>query len=365
MSQTYAPDCPKRSYTLNVEPDSCQIITLTCSEMWSFFQQYAHTRLCHPRGIPFTSVIGGDRYANTIWDLEESPAKRARIIAATYARLYLEEEKYGNAKLKGRYYWMALGAFASKTVACTLELWRVHFASAFSPEDLDMPPLLAKGNLWLFQDIAPWHLYYSVCPTSFADCAEKRSVPDALCPVYAGNIMGLPYSTESLPKINHLRVTDEIRKGFKYVAAIEKESSPTERRDKQFKHLIQIANHEQLKILQPLIYENGVMQGWLKMQRALENKVTGFIIPDLELVFTSDCELDMTKVKNRHSAQHAPMPKEEELVSKAPEDTVLENSKSRMKWIGKAAEQFHGLMGKYPDFMELELQTMTKWWEPV
>ena len=130
-------------------------------------------------------------------------------------------------------------------------------------------------------------------------------------------------------------------------------------------HLIQIANHEQLKILQPLIYEDGVMQGWLKMQRALKNKITGFIIPDLELVFTSDCELDMDKVKHRHSAQHAPMPTEEELVSKAPEDTVLEDPQSRMRWIGKAAEQFHGLMGRHQGFMELELQTMAKWWEPT
>ena len=128
---------------------------------------------------------------------------------------------------------------------------------------------------------------------------------------------------------------------------------------------MQIANHEQLKILQPLIYDDGNMQYWLKAQRLLENKITGFIIPDLELVFTSDCSLDMGKVKNRHSAQHAPMPTEKELVSKAPEDMKLEVAKERMKWIGKAAEQFHGLMGKYPDFMDLELQTMAKWWEPV
>ena len=53
--------------------------------------------------------------------------KRAKTIAGIYARFYLEQEKYGNPKLMGRYYWMGLGAFASKTVAFSFSAWQSDF----------------------------------------------------------------------------------------------------------------------------------------------------------------------------------------------------------------------------------------------
>ncbi|WP_157451420.1 DUF2515 family protein [Caldimonas taiwanensis] len=51
---------------------------------------------------------------------------RARRLAAIYARFYPELEDGGKPQWKGRFYWMALGAFASKTVACSLEMVRVN-----------------------------------------------------------------------------------------------------------------------------------------------------------------------------------------------------------------------------------------------
>jgi hypothetical protein len=54
------------------------------------------------------------------------PAVRARRLAAIYARFYPELEDGGKPQWKGRFYWMALGAFASKTVACSLEMVRVN-----------------------------------------------------------------------------------------------------------------------------------------------------------------------------------------------------------------------------------------------
>jgi len=50
-----------------------------------------------------------------------------------------------------------------------------------------------------------------------------------------------------------------------------------------------------------------------------------------------------------------------ELVSMAPDDTVLENFKSRMIWIDLAAKKFHGLMQTKKYFMEHQLQTIASW----
>jgi hypothetical protein len=74
-------------------------------------------------------------------------AVRARRIAATYARFYLEMEDGCDVTKKGRFYWMALGAFASKTVACSLEDIRVTSIKTVKEG-------LGKGNLWLFNDIS-------------------------------------------------------------------------------------------------------------------------------------------------------------------------------------------------------------------
>lgn len=52
--------------------------------------------------------------------LEPGYEARARRIASVYANIYLEKEKHGNKDLVGRYYWMGLGAFVSKTVAAIL-----------------------------------------------------------------------------------------------------------------------------------------------------------------------------------------------------------------------------------------------------
>ena len=50
-----------------------------------------------------------------------------------------------------------------------------------------------------------------------------------------------------------------------------------------------------------------------------------------------------------------------ELISVAPDDTVLENFKSRMRWIEQAAQLFHKLMQRQSPHMESQLKTMASW----
>ena len=308
----------------NTTPNSCVEVKCDCNTMWSMAQQFSYLRLSDETA-PFKST------------LVKNYAVRAKRIAATYARFYLELEQGGNVAKKGRFYWMALGAFASKTVACTLELRRLRLQSAAVSSTWEG---LGKGNFWLFCDISGWHWYYSMYAGSFDMCLDSRNSDNYVTAVKA-QVKKLPWSAEALPKIKKLAVSREIRLGFAKVKEFEDQTDTRRRPAIQLENLLAIADHEQGVILQPLIYDDPDFVYWLELQR---NPWVRWASPNLELVFGSECGTDNTVLK-----------------SVAPDDTKLENFKSRMKWIGKAAEKFHQLMQEKTAYMEGEIRTMAGW----
>jgi hypothetical protein len=312
----------------NSTPKSCVDVTCDCNTMWSFAQQFSTVRLCVQTGKNKGKLV-------------EDYGRRARRIAATYARFYLELEDGGNPEQKGRYYWMALGAFASKTVACTLESIQIRAMSQVIKTVWDG---LGKGNFWLFCDISGWHWYYNNQPKTFWQCLENRDARKYSKEVRK-QIEKLPWNQYSLPTIKYMQVSKEIKSGFKYIAMIESEKNLQKRQSLQLLHLLEIANHEQGVILQPLIYENQGFSSWIAAQRA---PVINWFSPALELVFRSQCSIDDSKMK-----------------SVAPDDTTLENFESRMIWIGKTATKFHNLMRSNLSHMEQELNSMASWVESV
>lgn len=233
------------SSTTNQDQNSCTTVDLDCDHMWSLAQQFVYSRLAQKKGNGKIALI-------------DSYYARAQRIAATYARFYLETEIGGNPMLKGRYYWMALGAFASKTVACSLA----------DPRVLAIPIVninLAKGNFWLFMDIAPWHWYWSNHKNSFSKCQKERGANQCVTQVKAV-LTDLPWAKESLPKIQNFKSNDNIKKGMEKVK--EFEDKPQTLRPKiQLNNLLAIAKHEQGNVLQPLIYDNSDFSKWIERQR--------------------------------------------------------------------------------------------------
>lgn len=350
--------------TTNTRSNSCVTVKCQCSTLWSMALQFGYKRLS-------TTTDG--------WSgrLINSFAVRARRIAGTYARFYLETEEGGTPSKKGRYYWMALGAFASKTVACTLESSATQALSsggitATIPilQQLQIyakiagnweNPLtfgqavsdgLGKGNFWLFCDISGWHWYYNNYRSSFDICMEERNA-DNHDPHVKEITRRLPWSAEALPKINQMRPSSYLREGFRLVKEIEEETNSTRRNEKQYEHLMAIANHEQRAVLQPLIYESHDFAWWIQQQRIprrtlppqLQHRLRR-ILPPLQLAFTHACDTD-----------------DERLISRAPEDIQLENVESRMDWIKEAAKIFHDLMQTHSTYMEQELRTMAGWYQ--
>ncbi|TCV90685.1 DUF2515 family protein [Sulfurirhabdus autotrophica] len=304
----------------NTTANSCVGVQCDCNTAWSIAQQWSTLRLCTPTGKFQDKLVS-------------NYAVRARRIAATYARFYLELEDGCDVTKKGRFYWMALGAFASKTVACSLEDFRVTSIK-------NVKEGLGKGNLWLFCDISGWHWYYTKHPSHFDQCLSSRSAANYV-PAVQKQMNQLPWKSEALPKINNMQVSGYIKDGFAFVKQIEEDTVLSKRQDHQLKHLLKIADHEQGVILQPLIYDAPDFAKWVGRQRS---PWVNWASPKLELVFTHACITDNAELK-----------------SVAPEDIKLEELKSRMNWIGKAAERFHFLMKKYPAFMENELRTIAIW----
>ena len=287
--------------------DSYVKVVVKCDVKCSLAQQYTYKRLMESSAKD-TYGYGVGKYT-----LLDDYWARARRIAATYARFCLEEEDGCDKALQGRYYWMGLGAFASKTVGCMFNAWQVKYVSvAFRKLAMDkIYEGLGKGNFWLFQDIASWHFLYNMSVTKgegyegFVQCRDIKSA-DTLCETPKKIVKNkLPWASESLPLIGNLaKPTGQepgvLEAGMKLVHDIELAilTNKEERhvRALQFTHLIAIAKHEQGNILQPLIYKDPRswsidFQDWLPIMRGLS-----FAMPEVKLVLQAECDESVTKV---------------------------------------------------------------------
>ncbi|MGP9600496.1 DUF2515 family protein [Psychrobacter sp. AOP42-A1-21] len=339
----------------NTTINSCTPKTCTCEELWSVSQQFCLERM-------------SEEVSSNTYNLLDSYSVRARRIAGTYARLYLEIERDGNRKIgdsskKGRFYWMALGAFASKTVACTLEHWTLTVTKhGFVVTASDW---FGQGNFWLFQDIAGWHHYYSKFGSAvFFNCIDKRNT-NTLVPQIKSALNKADWATDSLPKINNLKSNNYIKKGFDEVKKFEELPSSnkvkSQRAQAQYQNVLIIAQHEQGKVLQPLIYEQ-----WRHTLEVDAMGLAGPFAPAVQLIFSSSCSIPQvlaTGITPQRPKTVDDPNYVDKYVSRPDSNIVLYNYKSRMKWINKAAEKFHGLMQKEEQYMLDQLQTMAGWYD--
>lgn len=336
----------------NTTINSCTPKACTCEELWSVSQQFCLERM-------------SEKVSNNTYNFVDSYSVRARRIAGTYARFYLETEKNGDPRKKGRFYWMALGAFASKTVACTLEHWTLTSTKrGIGSIVVTASDWFGQGNFWLFQDIAGWHHYYSSYGSKvFFNCMDKRNA-NTLVPEIKSALGATDWAADSLPKINNLKNNDYIKRGFNEVKKFEEIPSKniSERAKAQRQNVLIIAQHEQGKVLQPLIYEQ-----WRHKREVDAMGLAGGLAPEVKLFFSNTCNVPQVTVypKYRYRGSHPENkdnPKYDKYVSKPESGIVLYDYDSRMNWINKAAEKFHGLMQKEENYMLDQLQTMAGWY---
>jgi len=282
MTAEHILDCEnlKAKIKTNDKLNSYVKMTIKCDVKCSLAQQYTYKRLMEPAQKDEFGYGVGD------WTLLDSYWARARRIAATYARFFLEKEdgcksckdKDGNIiDLTGRFYWMGLGAFAVKTVLCMFDKWQIKYVCV-GLEDFTLNTVyegLGKGNFWLFQDVGGWHYLYLLSNTttpdkdgnyigyknSFIPCRDIRSV-DILCEVPKDIVQNrLPWA-EDLEKIGNLalptRLTGVLERSMELVNEIEQAMIQKKKikfiQKLQFLQVAELAKHEQGNILQPMIY---------------------------------------------------------------------------------------------------------------
>lgn len=328
--------CPVTTFTTNTQSRSLHEAALACDKLWAMGQEAAIRRLC----VETRSFFSTTAKQELVVDF----SARAARIAATYARFYLEQEEGGKPHLKGRFYWMGLAAFASKQVKCGLDFIPSEPYLTLTPP-LVQPPLrigksaLGKGNFWLFQDIFVWHWFYSLYPTQFEECAPERNTQDCVPPVKT-NIDSLPWAGEVLPIINNLQITDYIKQAFALIKQFEGLPEGPDSRASQLKSLIAIADHEQRKILQPLIYESHAFQLVLDAQALAEGLP---FTPLRAAAFSTACDTKNPELRVQMT------------------DGDLYNEKDRMGFIEKIANKYHALMGKRKHYMEDTIATIATW----
>ena len=343
----------------NTTENSCKIAQCDCLTFWEVYQQVAMQRLSNLKDAK-----------QNLYRLEEGYEARARRIAAAYAKIFLEKEINGNVNLKGRYYWMGLGAFASKTVANVFDHWgsQTGYSAPIIVNTIKEPiDLFALGNLWLFMDIAPWHYAWSASSKTFDSCRTQRNISKFTH--IKKEVMNLPWSS-CLPEIKYLGSTEQIKDAFALLPQIEKIflGERTEKRKYNaakkylFDHLMFIAVQEQFNILQTVVWNKASAQWGAEKQRSW---YMGWAMPDATLVLSSDYDVDEVKEGWFSSSDKAKRASElpEEVYISPFSDTKAENYDSRMIWIKKAAEKYHRLMldDKGRAFLHQELKTITGW----
>lgn len=328
---------PIATFSTNAQSRSVCEESLACDKLWAMGQEAAIGRLSVETRSFFSTAAKQELVADF--------AARAARIAATYARFYLEQEEGGKPHLKGRFYWMGLAAFASKQVKCGLDFIPSEPYLTLATPPIAQPPLrigknaLGKGNFWLFQDIFVWHWFYSLYPTQFEECAPERNAQDCV-PQVKTNIDSLPWAGEALPIINNLQVTNEVTKAFKLIKAFEGMPNNSRRREVQLNSLMDIADHEQRKILQPLIYENYAFELVLDAQALAEALP---FVPLRVAAFGTACDIENPELRVQMT------------------EGKLYAEDDRMEFIGRIAKQYHKLMGKRNLYMEDTLATIATW----
>jgi hypothetical protein len=273
------------------------------------------------------------KLAETIVAVED-PIARNRRINAAYAGLWLDDR---------RFEWAGLAAFASKQVGCGLlhaaeminksnrqrdayQEWergslplerlspyaspRMPIPNQISGESaLNAYRMLVKGNMSLFLDIWPLHMFYKEFGLArFEQCLEERAQlrSSVIWPI--------------ANRVPFAAIRAEVRQGFRSIDA----GNVTE-------SVRLLARHEQINILQPAMYDDS---GFEMLMRANQfawalNIPTGSA-REIQLTLANQCTV---------AGANAQI----EIFSKQPLANLADPNQ-RMAFVMRAAERFHNLL---------------------
>lgn len=163
-----------------------------------------------------------------------------------------------------------------------------------------------------------------------------------------------PRALAAVVKCRNFTVTPAVRDAYKQLingyAADEDKKATFQRAE-----LVSIANHEQINVLQSLIYDDHELKETMDMNHEFSRKSAGWISPQFKVIYSASPQ-------NKGSAK--------ESVFDVPEGTYdqffgsrksLPNQSDRMEFVTKIADDFNNVMEYKLEYMEGELGKIRKW----
>jgi hypothetical protein len=348
------------------EPDTCVTCVVTCEDQWSMVQMEAID-------------IMKDEQDESGGFLTHA-MRRAKRTAGNYAQLFLDDEGTDKA---GRFYWTGLAAFAAKQVvegmATAGEFIRgrpqslvgaVRFSAAVTYY------YLAKGNLWVFLEVVPWHLFYRQHgPALFAHCSGRRNVETYDKPVKA-KVKELPWASgpyegmlkllrkevsvanfdhpvsspplkdgAALAEMNNCRMTEPLRNAFAYIQAYEMQTDKDDKNSAAYNAASAALQHEQELHLQRMIYDHPEFQSAMSKNdwaRGFPRLAWLFGATDPALFFHADAQVDDATYQ-RDVAPYG-ITREEIAARMEVKDGHLYIADDRMKYVKQILKKYHRLM---------------------
>ncbi|WP_065501334.1 DUF2515 family protein [Burkholderia stabilis] len=370
--------------TTNPNSNTCVDTHCNCKIIWSLAQQYAMAQLDTRTPILKDGTPDYRFSSHTISDTKIEPGDasfvgknygaRARRVASSYARMFLEDFHLGEKEKVGRFYWTGLGAFAAKQVSANIESWQVDKVPGMGI----VHEGLGKGNLWIYNDLLPWCYGYAADPVAFQDCAKQRD-SQTFDSTVQKNLMRQQWADEVVKKCpviieasasmddagsgkpigkdvenpGYFKWTERVSIGFDLVKQWEETTNEKKKASFAFNHLWVMAQHEQGEVLQGVIYNDKAFIGKLSFQRTMDHATSSdkwwaaparafhALIPPLQLSFTAQNETSDMQYR-----------------SNAPKDLILEDYVPRMAWIKDTGKLFHFLMQKQRTYMLSELKSI-------
>jgi len=256
--------------------------------------------------------------------------RRAQRTAGNYAQLFLDDEGTDEA---GRFYWPGLAAFAAKQVVDGMRVARDFMCS--KPQSVAAAVrfsaavtyyYLAKGNLWVFLEVTPWHLFYSQYgPALLTHCMDRRNVETYDKPVKE-TVKALPWALgpnegllallrkeawianfdhplsspplmdgAALSEINNCQITDPLREAFGFIEAYESETRVQVKQAHAYNAAKASLRHEQTLHLQRMIYDHPEFQSAMSKNdwaRGYPKLAWLFGATDPTLFFHADGQVD-------------------------------------------------------------------------
>lgn len=258
----------------NDKCDSQCVVKLNCNQTWTTMQYRSYEKL----SFVYTKIEkrSGKQQRVLYLQFNSNYLGRIKQIASLYAKIYLEESGENDKKsAQGRFYWMGLGAFAAKQVYCGVLAMddistkigsTLGLAGGITTDDLKFfKEEMLKGNLWLFFDIYPSHLYYKANPKGFFDCHHTRDAKHYGDKIKTA-LAKIPYN-EALAEIGYFVPSDFIKEAFRKIKDFEQYGNHKDKIDS----LMRIAEHEQIAVLQRCFYASNA-QKQQRIKRILDTQ---------------------------------------------------------------------------------------------